>query len=165
MEAHRLGGEVRLFGRNLHDVTGRPPEVVEVVQAIPGRDLVLDGEAMGLMDGGSPRAFQDSMRTATALDTFFFDVLLAEAAPLHDEPLAVRRKVLKATVPESSRLLSIVTADVVEAERFLKRALASGHEGVMVMYLTQPYEAGRRSKGWRKVEPVYTFDLVVLAVE
>jgi DNA ligase-1 len=165
VQAHRLGGEVRLFTRNLNDVTGRLPEVVEVVRAIPGGDLVLDGEAMGLMDDGSPKAFQDSMRAATALDAFFFDVLLAEGAPVHDEPLAVRRKVLEATVPESSRLPSIVTADVAEAERFLERALDSGHEGVMVKDLTQPYEAGRRGKGWRKVKPVYTFDLVVLAVE
>jgi DNA ligase 1 len=77
----------------------------------------------------------------------------------------VRRKVLEATVPESSRFPSIVTADVVEAEQFLERALDSGHEGVMVKDLNQPYEAGRRGKGWRKVKPVYTFDLVVLAVE
>jgi DNA ligase-1 len=165
VQAHRLGGEVRLFTRNLNDVTGRLPEVVEVVGAMPGGDLVLDGEAMGMTDDGSPKAFQDSMRVATALDAFFFDVLLADGTPVHDEPLAVRREVLEATVPESSRLPSIVTADVAEAERFLERALVSGHEGVMVKDLTQRYEAGRRGKGWRKVKPVYTFDLVVLAVE
>ena len=85
--------------------------------------------------------------------------------PVHDEPLSVRRDVLAATVPEASRLPSIVTADVVEAEEFLGRAIVAGHEGVMVKDLTQPYEAGRRGKGWRKVKPVYTFDLVVLAVE
>ena len=165
VQAHRLDGEVRLFTRNLNDVTARLPEVAEVVRAMPGGDLVLDGEAMGLMDDGSPKAFQDSMRVATALDAFFFDVLLADGVPVHDEPLAVRREVLAATVLESSRLPSIITADVAEAERFLHRAIEAGHEGVMVKDLAQPYEAGRRGKGWRKVKPVYTIDLVVLAVE
>jgi DNA ligase-1 len=120
---------------------------------------------MGMMDDGSPKAFQDSMRVATSLDAFFFDVLLADGVSVHDEPLSVRRQVLAATVPESSRLPSIVTAEVTVAEEFLDAAIEAGHEGVMVKDLTQPYEAGRRAKGWRKVKPVYTLDLVVLAVE
>jgi DNA ligase-1 len=165
VQAHRLGGEVRLFTRNLNDVTARLPGVAAAVHAMPGGDLVLDGEAMGIMDDGSPKAFQDSMRVATPLDAFFFDVLLADGVPVHDEPLSVRRDVLAATVPGSARLPSIVTADVVEAERFLVQAIGAGHEGVMVKDLAQPYEAGRRGTGWRKVKPVHTFDLVVLAVE
>ena len=35
----------------------------------------------------------------------------------------------------------------------------------MVKDLERPYEAGRRGASWRKVKPVHTFDLVVLAVE
>jgi DNA ligase 1 len=77
----------------------------------------------------------------------------------------VRREVLAATVPAESRLPSIVTADADEAERFLVDAVAAGHEGVMVKDLTAPYEAGRRGGSWRKVKPVHTLDLVVIAVE
>ncbi len=99
------------------------------------------------------------------LAAFFFDILHVDGAPVHDEPLSVRRGLLAEAVPEAHRLPSIVTADVVEAEAFLDRAIRAGHEGVMVKDLDQPYEAGRRGKGWRKVKPVYTLDLVVLAVE
>ena len=35
----------------------------------------------------------------------------------------------------------------------------------MVKMAGSPYEAGRRGKAWRKVKPVHTFDLVVLAAE
>ena len=35
----------------------------------------------------------------------------------------------------------------------------------MVKDLASPYLAGRRGKAWRKVKPVHTLDLVVLAVE
>jgi DNA ligase-1 len=35
----------------------------------------------------------------------------------------------------------------------------------MVKGLESTYEAGRRGKSWRKVKPVHTYDLVVLAAE
>ena len=35
----------------------------------------------------------------------------------------------------------------------------------MVKALDSPYAAGRRGKTWRKIKPVHTLDLVVLAVE
>ena len=47
----------------------------------------------------------------------------------------------------------------------LDDALAQGHEGVMVKDLSSPYAAGRRGAAWRKIKPVHTLDLVVLAVE
>ena len=165
VQAHRGGREVRLFTRNLNDVTERLPDVVETVLAMPGGDLVLDGEAMGLAEDGSPRKFQDTMRRSTELQAFFFDVLYADGAPVHEEPLSRRSEILADIVPEGSRLPSIITADVAEAEAFLAAAIGAGHEGVMVKDLQQPYEAGRRGKSWRKVKPVYTLDLVVLAVE
>src|SRR5262249_32248368 len=48
---------------------------------------------------------------------------------------------------------------------FLAAALAAGHEGVMIKALESRYEAGRRGTGWRKLKPVRTLDLVVLAAE
>lgn len=179
VQAHRRGDDVRLFTRNLNDVTDRLPGVVDVVRSMPGGDLVLDGEVLGLLDDGAPRRFQDTMGDFSAdaepsemalarggsLRAFFFDALLVDGAPIHDEPLATRRDLLIATAPESARLPSIVTADAVIAQSFMDDAVAAGHEGVMVKSVGVPYEAGRRGKGWRKVKPVHTLDLVVLGVE
>jgi len=176
IQAHRAGGEVRLFTRNLNEVTERLGGVVEVVRSLPGGDLVLDGEVLGLDVDGAPRRFQDTMGDfgaegagpgggrGSGLRAFFFDVLHAGGS-LVDEPLAVRRDVLAATVPTTSRLPSIVTADAAEAQAFLDRAVAAGHEGVMVKDVMSRYDAGRRGGSWRKVKPVHTFDLVVLAAE
>ena len=174
LQAHRKDGSVRLFTRNLNEVTDRLPGVVEVVASLPGGDLVLDGEVLGVLDDGGPRRFQDTMGDFGAegiagrgagLRAYFFDVMYAGGGPLHDEPLAVRRDVLAELVPTSSRLPSIVTADVAEAGAFLDATVRQGHEGVMVKDLDQPYAAGRRGAAWRKVKPVHTLDLVVLAVE
>ena len=174
IQAHRSGGDVRLFTRNLNEVTDRLGGVVDVVGALPGGDLVLDGEVMGIDRSGAPRRFQDTIGDFAAdgasdgrgvgLQAFFFDVLHA-GSPVVDEPLSVRRQILEDLVPVSSRLPSIVTADVVEAQQFLDRAISAGHEGVMVKDLAAAYDAGRRGGAWRKVKPVHTLDLVVLAVE
>ncbi len=157
IQAHRASGEVRLFTRNLNDVTERLGGVVEVVQSLPGGDLVLDGEVLGIDESGSPRRFQDTIGDfgaegrprggrGSGLQAFFFDVLHVGVSVV-DEPLSVRREMLATVVPASSRLPSIVTADPVEAQRFLDRAIGAGHEGVMVKDLEATYDAGRRRRG------------------
>src|SRR5262249_16800863 len=139
--------------------------------------IVLDGESIGLDEDGRPRRFQDTMssfgsgpdRTVTAglapgLRAFFFDVLHVDGEDLVDDPLRRRIEVLDA-IGHEVRLPALATADVTEAERFAATALASGHEGVMVKALDSTYDAGRRGGAWRKVKPVLTLDLVVLAAE
>ena len=174
VQVHRDGDEVRVFTRNLNDVTDRLPGIVAVTRTLPATRLVLDGEALGLDADGRPRVFQDTMSefgsefgsdaNAGALAGFFFDVLHVDGEDLIDEPLAGRSEVLRALVGRH-RVPSLVTADPYEAAAFLADALARGHEGVMVKALDAPYEAGRRGGSWRKVKPVRTLDLVVLAAE
>jgi len=43
VQVHKAGHEVRVFTRNLNDVTAAVPEIVEAVQLLPARDLILDG--------------------------------------------------------------------------------------------------------------------------
>ena len=177
VQAHRADGEVRLFTRNLNDVTERLGGVVEVVSGLPGGDLVLDGEVLGIDEAGSPRPFQDTMgdfgadvveaegtARGSGLQAFFFDVLHVGTSVI-DRPLGERRRLLADLVPAASRLPSIETDDDAVAQTFLERAIAAGHEGVMVKAIESTYDAGRRGGAWRKVKPVYTFDLVVIAVE
>jgi DNA ligase-1 len=174
IQAHRHDGRVSVYTRNLNDVTDRLGTIAGFVAGLPGGDLVLDGEALGVDDEGTPRRFQDSMSDFGAdaptgrgfgLSAYFFDVLHAGGAAVVDEPLVVRKAVLATVVPERFRLPSIVTSDPDEADRFLGAAVAAGHEGVMVKALESRYDAGRRGGAWRKVKPVHTLDLVVLAAE
>jgi len=58
-----------------------------------------------------------------------------------------------------------VTASADEAAAVLDAAIAAGHEGVVLKALDSTYDAGRRGGAWRKVKPVRTLDLVVLAAE
>jgi DNA ligase-1 len=173
IQAHRDGDEVRLFTRNLNDVTARLAGVAGVVRAFACQQVVLDGEVVGAYDEDTgPHAFQDTMSRFSRqegsgpdeLAVRFFDCLLVDGRSLIDEPLVARAAVLDALVG-AWRVPSIVTDDGDEAAAFLDEALASGHEGVMVKAVASTYDAGRRGGAWRKVKPVVTLDLVVLAAE
>ena len=171
IQVHRDGDDVRVFTRNLADVTHRVPELVEIVRTLPATQLILDGETLSLDEDGGPRLFQDTMArfgSETApqfvLRPWFFDVLHADGRDLIDEPLADRQAVLE-EVAGQWRIPGIVTADPDAADELSREALAAGHEGVVVKAIDSPYAAGRRGKSWIKVKPVLTYDLVVLAVE
>ncbi len=171
VQVHRDRDEVRIWTRNLNDVTARLPTVVTAVQSLALERTILDGEVIGFAAGDRPQAFQDTMsrfgresESAPDLVPFFFDVLHLDGEDLIDEPLAARLARLDRVAGEL-RVPGRVTADVTEAGEVLDAALSRGHEGVMVKAVGSPYEAGRRGKAWRKVKPVHTLDLVVIAVE
>lgn len=165
VQVHRRGDDVRVLTRSLRDITDGVPEIVRAALSVPAAEFVIDGEALGLDADGAPLHFQDSMRGGAVLRPFFFDVLHVGGASLIDEPLQHRKEALAELLPERLRLPTIDTADADEGERFSQAALAAGHEGVMVKALDSPYQAGRRGATWRKVKPVHTLDLVVLAAE
>ena len=172
IQVHRSGDEVRVFTRNLNDITERVPDVIAAVRALDEDGLVLDGEAIALDEADRPRLFQETMsnvgRSAEPADVpmtaMFFDVLHAGGEDLIDRPLSERLEVLR-RVAGSRRIPGSATVDAAEAQRVLDEALAAGHEGVMVKALDSLYQAGRRGKAWRKVKPVLTLDLVVIGVE
>jgi DNA ligase-1 len=115
--------------------------------------------------------FQDTMSrfsrqdgTGGHLGVWFFDCLHLDGEDLIDRPLVDRLDALqRAAAPW--RVPNLLTDDPEAAGAFLEGALTAGHEGVMVKAASSTYEAGRRGQAWRKVKPVRTLDLVVLAAE
>jgi DNA ligase-1 len=173
VQVHRAGDQVRIFTRNLNDITDRLGGVVALARELPATSLVLDGEVLGVHEDASPQAFQDTMSAfgrdgasgaALHLLVRFFDILHRDGDDLIDEPLEVRLGHLDDVVGELA-ITRIRTADAVEGQAALDDALAHGHEGAMVKALDSTYDAGRRGGSWRKVKPVKTLDLVVLAAE
>lgn len=172
LQVHRVGGAVTAYTRSLADVTARVPELVELVQSLPGGDLILDGETLTLDEEGAARPFADTMSRfgATAaresrLSVQFFDVLHADGVDLIDAPLRERRAALERIVPPAALIPGTITSDLSIAEEVYDDAVAAGQEGVLVKSIDAPYAAGRRGATWIKVKPVHTYDLVVLAAE
>ena len=176
VQVHKAGEEVRVFSRRGNDVTPAVPELVETVQALPARQLLLDGEVIALRPDGAPLPFQVTMRRfgrkldvarlrgELPLTSFFFDILHFDGQDLIDRPAGERFAALGAAVPGLT-VPRIVTADAEEADAFFAEALRCGHEGMMAKALDVPYEAGRRGFSWLKVKPAHTLDLVILAAE
>jgi DNA ligase 1 len=177
IQVHKVDNEVRVYSRNLRDVTAAVPEVVESVLALPARQVILDGETLAVRPDSAPQPFQvtmrrfgrrldvDELRRALPLAPFYFDCLYIDGEPLIDAPLSRRVQLLDDIVPESARVPKIITGVPDEAAGFLARARSAGHEGVMAKALDAPYAAGARGQAWLKVKPARTLDLVVLAVE
>ncbi len=177
VQVHRAGDDVRVYTRRLNDVTAAVPELVEGVRALPVREIILDGETLAFRDDGLPHPFQVTMsrfgrkrgvgrlRQELPLAAFYFDLLYLDGAGLTDLPAHERLEALSGLLPPDLLIPRTITADPDEAQAFLQRALAAGHEGVMAKALDAPYEAGRRGKSWLKLKPAHTLDLVVLAAE
>jgi DNA ligase-1 len=169
IQIHRRGQEVRIYTRNLNEITHALPGIAEAVRSLPITQAVLDGEALW-MNLDRPAAFQetvsqiDSGAPPEGVVTFLFDVLHIEGEDLLDTPLEERAARLEEIAPHL-KISSLVTSDPETAQRMMEEALSAGHEGVVVKDAASPYKAGRRGKAWRKVKPVRTYDLVVLGAE
>lgn len=169
VQIHRRGDEVRIYTRNLNDITAALPGIREVVLHLPVAQVVLDGEALWMREDG-PAAFQHTVSQIDAdappqgIVTFLFDLLHLDGEDLLDTPLHERGARLKAIAPQL-KVPGVLTADPEAAERVLDESLSAGHEGVVVKDASSYYAAGRRGKAWRKVKPVCTYDLVVLGAE
>ncbi|WP_405099924.1 ATP-dependent DNA ligase [Micromonospora sp. NBC_01412] len=192
IQVHRAGSDIAVFTRSLDEITARVPEVVAAVRALPARELVLDGEAIGLDATGRPLPFQQTSSRAArrttptsagpvpvapavlaaagttgeaVLTPYFFDLLHLDGEDLVDRPGRERWAALAGAV-DPTLLVGRVEVDGPEpAGAAFAAAVDAGQEGVVVKSLDAPYDAGRRGAAWVKVKPRHTLDLVVLAVE
>src|ERR687891_641940 len=92
IQIHRRGDEVRIYTRNLNDITHALPGIVHAVRPLPVRQAVFDGEALWMSDDG-PAAFQETVSRIDTdappegIVTFLFDLLHVDGDDLLDAPL------------------------------------------------------------------------------
>ena len=177
IQVHKQGSEVRIFTRNLNEVTAAIPEIADAARALPAEQLVLDGETIAFTPEGRPRAFQTTMRRfGRKLDVarlqqelpmraYYFDCLFRDGTSLAELAARERFAALATLVPESQWIPRLVTSSTDAAAAFYEAAIAAGHEGLMAKALDSPYEAGNRGASWLKIKRAHTLDLVVLAAE
>jgi DNA ligase-1 len=169
IQIHRRDDEIRIYTRNLNDITPTLPGIVAAVRLLPVDQAVLDGEALWMRED-RPAPFQDTVSQIDSaappegIVTFLFDVLHIDGEDLLDTPLQERAARLEAIAPHL-KIPSVITSDPETAQQVFTDALGAGHEGVVVKDAASLYSAGRRGKAWRKVKPVRTYDLVVLGAE
>ena len=162
LQLHVDDDRVATYTRSLREV--RLPAVVAAVRAAGLPPGIYDGEALATDADDRPLPFQDQISEDTVMRPHLFDVLQLGDEDVMDRPLGERADLL-AEVAGGLLVGRVRTDDVATAEDHFRAAIESGHEGVVVKDVTGTWEAGRRGKGWVKVKPVHTVDLVVIAVE
>jgi len=188
-QLHKQGRDVRLFSRDLHDVSGQFPEVVEGAVGLAW-DGILDGELLAYRDGTvlpfqslqarlGRKAPSEAIRTEIPVIFVAFDVL-GIGTPGDDrvdallrEPLDARRRRLdELDLPSAdeggrfarSHLIRVDSVDGLEAA--FTAARLRRNEGLMVKDPHSGYSPGRRGLGWLKMKKALaTIDCVVVGVE
>ncbi len=188
-QLHKQGADVRLFSRDLHDITGQFPEVAEAARPLAW-DGILDGEILAWKDGGvlpfvslqarlGRKDPTDEIRAQVPVIYVAFDVLAvgpgdgAPVDPLLREPLTERRRrldvldlPLAAAGGRFARSNLVAAADADALEAAFSAARARRNEGLMVKDPTSGYSPGRRGLGWLKMKKALaTIDCVVVGVE
>ncbi len=177
-------GSVRLFSRDLNDVTRSFPEVVEAAAELRAEaPLVIDGElvpwrAGSVLDFASLQTRLGRVRPSKELLAevpvvlVAFDLLHHREDDLLATPLRERRSRLEALgLPERTgeRILRshLATArTVAEVDRAFDDARERRNEGLMVKDPGSTYQPGRRGLGWLKLKKALaTLDCVVVGVE
>jgi DNA ligase-1 len=176
VQIHKGGDKVMIFSRRLNDLTPSFPEIVEEVRRNIKGDVILEGEVVAVKEGRflpfqdilrrvSRRREIERMREEIPLKLFLFDCLYVDGESLLDVSYEERWKKLEEIaggIPLAERILP---KDLEEGERFFKRALEAGAEGVMAKALKGIYTPGNRGKLWLKVKKAITLDLVIIGAE
>jgi DNA ligase-1 len=188
-QLHRAGDEVKLYSRDLHDISGQFPEVIEGARDLPWAGI-LDGELLAWKDGVVLPFLQlqarlgrknPSAKILAEIPVIYvaWDVLGVDrdqdavVTPLLEETLTDRRRVLEGLhlplAADGGRfgLSHLVSVDsVVGLEAAFAEARARRNEGLMVKDPDSRYSPGRRGLGWLKMKKALaTIDCVVVGVE
>jgi len=170
---------VRIFSRNLDNMTAMFPDVAEAVEKLKVRTIILDGEAVGY-DSKTNKwlPFQETIQRKRKhgvsgkikelpVKVIVYDILYLDGKSLLTKPFRERRKILEqvmkkadsdpasrrgATASRGGLVLARqeIVSDVKDLRRLLKKYLKEGLEGVMCKKLTTEYQAGSRNFNWVK---------------
>lgn len=175
-QVHINRQKVKLYSRDLNDVTYSFPEIELFFYNKKLPDLVLDGEICVYKDEkihpfqllqkrmGRKKPGKKVMKQFPVL-FIAYDVLYHDNQPVFGHTLTERRKLLESL----SRKHNFPIANQFEfkdhdhLKELFERALAHGNEGLMLKKKNSAYEYGQRRKSWLKVKkPVGTLDTVIM---
>lgn len=181
IQAHKKGDEIKLYTRNLQDVTSSLPDVVKQIKNnISEHTIVLDGEIVGYetTNYNKPVSYQktqkrirrkydiEEMIDEIPVKPHFFDILYSNNSLLLDEPFEYRREKLENICPKNILSDCVKCNSISEIQKVMSDADVNGHEGAMVKNPKSKYEPNSRGKKWLKLKPEgETIDATVIGGE
>jgi DNA ligase-1 len=178
VQIHKDGPALKIFTRNLSQVTASLPEVVDqVLDQTQADQAILEGEVIAIDRQNRPLPFQHLMRRfrrvhnveeiaqQIPVQLHLFDILYRDGDSLVDRPYEERRRILEQTKGTMVAAERRTPHTLAEGEEFAEQAYRDGHEGVMVKHLFSPYRPGVRGKSWFKVKHILSLDVVIVAAD
>jgi len=179
-QLHAADGQVKLFSRDLRDMTGQFADLVRAARPL-ARQVILDGELIAFEAGRALTFFdlQKRLGRKTEDDLFLgrsdvpviyraFDLLSLDGVSLLRHPLLERRKLLESlSFPSGLEIAPITHVDSgEEIEQAFQTARRRGNEGLIAKDGTSAYTPGRRGLAWLKLKKeLATLDVVVVGAE
>jgi bifunctional non-homologous end joining protein LigD len=161
--AARRGAGIELYGRSGQLITGRYPDLVRALLALPVEQFLIDGEIVALDESGRPSFQRLQPRMALTnpreiegaaaripVEGVFFDCLALGGHDLRRLPLTQRKECLRLLVPP---LGPVHYVDHVEGDgqAFLEAASEQRLEGIVAKRAGRAYDGGR-SRDWIKIK-------------
>jgi bifunctional non-homologous end joining protein LigD len=166
-------GQVRIWGRDLADLTGRYPEV-QALAAIAPSETIVDGElivpdAEGRPDQVALEERQEAVRpeavaraaAAHPVTYVVYDLLYLRGRSFMKEPLHRRRPRLFEAIRSAGRIY-VVEPVAHDGLAFFDAAREQGLGGVVAKRFDSPYRAGQRHPDWLLIEAVRRQDFAVV---
>jgi len=170
---HSEPGHLRLYSRNLNEITARYPELSKLNRALSHHRAILDGEVVAFDTDGRPSfgALQRRMHLGSEsavrrlareapVTLVLFDLLWLDGHSLMDRPYEQRRAELLELSLDGERWRTPEHV-VGRGADVLGASAAQGLEGIVAKRLDSTYEPGRRSPAWIKVKNVGRQEVVI----
>jgi DNA ligase-1 len=176
--------EIKLFTRNLEEVTFMYPDIVGGLNSqVVADEAIFEGEAIAYnpstneylpfqLTSQRKRKYDiEEMARKIPLKYMVFDVLYLNGENLISKPYKERRAEFKNLMKEGAVLYpaeETVLADGKEIENYFDKCIADGLEGILAKKLDGVYQAGARGWSWIKLKRSYqsklndTIDCVVM---
>lgn len=168
VQIHKNGDVVRMFSRNLEEMTHMFPELIEgTLKQIKVKTAILDTEAIAYQpDSEEFLPFQETTKRRRKhnieevakelpLKAFVFDLLYYDGKSLMDTPLKERSRQIEKVLHGIDTLIPApaqILKKPEELQVMLDDSISKGLEGVVVKRLDSLYEAGGRNFNWIKLK-------------
>lgn len=176
---------IKVYSRNLDDITFMFPDLVEAVKDLPCQNAILDGEALAFdPKTGDLLDFQETIKrkrkhnietikNEIPLRAYIFDLLLLNNQNLIPAALTARRQELEKVFahfsnPHYSLCSQKIVENVLDFDTYFRQIADKGLEGLMAKKLDGTYKAGKRDFTWvkykvgMKSDMADTIDAIVL---
>lgn len=162
--------------RSQRDATPAYPELVDAVNGMADRRLVLDAEVVAIGPSGFPdfellgqrihiQRPEDARRISTRVPVILmvFDCLQIGDRDLRELPLVERKKLLKALVTSADDRLVQYVDDFPDGQKLFDLCLARELEGIVAKRVRSSYREGpHRSDDWIKIKRTRDAEFVVI---